>query len=292
MTAGSDLNSPRNNVLHFSSTVGTMNLTGRTALVIGGGSGVGRGVAQALDAAGMTLVVADLDLAGAETTCALLSDHAQAAQVDATDLPSLEHLARRLPALHLLVVTVGVLDMRPLDELTEAHWHWAWNLNVMTSVLAVQAFLPLLRRHPGSGIVLTGSGAGLSLPEPDPRSALYATTKHALTGYAGVLRAALAPEDIHVTLLVPSGVEGNLAATSARSRAALLGESVDELRGQQPAGRVLLPAAALGEQLVRGLEGNRTYVNNRGAAFHAALMEWLAGWHRDTVEPSVNLDGE
>ncbi|WP_019012212.1 SDR family oxidoreductase [Deinococcus aquatilis] len=260
--------------------------------MIGGGSGVGRGVAQALDVAGMTVIVADLDQASADTTCALLSAPTRSAQVDATNLSSLEHLARRLPELHLLVVTVGVLDMRPLDELTEAHWHWAWNLNVMTSVLAVQAFLPLLRRQPGAGIVLTGSGSGLAIREPDPLSALYATTKHALTGYAGVLRAALAPEGIHVTLLVPSGVEGNLAATSARSRAALLGESVDEVRGQQPAGRVLLPAAALGEQLVRGLEGERVYVNNRGAAFHAALMEWLDEWHHDTVESTVKLDGE
>lgn len=264
-----------------------MELTGRTALVIGAGSGVGRGVALALDRAGLSVIVADLDPVTAQQTGDLLSDRAQVVQVDATSQASLATLASRIPVLHLLVVTVGGIDVRPLDELTEAHWQWAWNLNVMTSVLAVRTFLPALRQQRGSGIVLTGSGSGLNLLDPDPNAALYATTKHALTGYAGVLRAALAPEGIQVTLLVPSGVEGNLAATSARSRTAALGEALDEARGQQPPGRRLLPAPAIGEALVRGLQENRIFVNNRGADFHAAMVEWLDEWQRNTVTAST-----
>lgn len=103
----------------------------------------------------------------------------------------------------------------------------------------------------------------------------------------------LAPEGIHATLLVPSGVEGNLAATSARSRVTLLSEAAHELRGQQPAARVLLlPAATFGKQLVCGLESNRADVNNHGAAVHAALTAWLDGWHRDTVQSAAKVDDE
>ncbi|WP_256566046.1 hypothetical protein [Deinococcus sp. QL22] len=40
------------------------------------------------------------------------------------------------------------------------------------------------------------------------------------------------------------------------------------------------------------LAGERVYVDNRGAAFHAALMKWLDEWHHDTVESTVELDGE
>ncbi|QSR30183.1 short-chain dehydrogenase [Nocardioides sp. S5] len=266
-----------------------MELEGRNALVIGAGSGIGRGIARSLVVSGMHVMAADVDLDAATETCVNLpaGGTATAAFVDATDCASLEALAARAYAgesLHLLVLTVGVLDMVPIDEIGDEQWRWAWDLNVMSHVRAVQVFLPLLRQGAPSAIVLTGSGSGLQLPAPDPLSALYATTKHALTGYFSVLREALAPEGIKVMLLVPSGVDGNLAVTSARSRAHHLGAAENAVRGQQPAGRVLVPASTIGDLVAHELREDRTYVSNRGAAFHQAMMDWLDEWKQDTTK--------
>ena len=263
-----------------------MELNGRLALVIGAGSGVGRGVAQALSHAGMQVTAADIDGDSVQKTCEGLPG-ARAFQVDATEQNSLQNLASAaFPAGHLdlLVVTVGVIDQLPIAEISEAQWQWAWNLNVMTSVRAVQVFLPLLRRGKPSAIVLTGSGAGLPLLERDPDSALYIATKHAQMGYGSVLRDALAPEGIRVVMLLPSGVEGNLAVTSAKSRAVHMGMNPTEVRGQQPAGRKLISPVEMGKLLVRGLQADASYVNNRGADFHEAMTEWLEKWKKDTVE--------
>lgn len=119
-----------------------MELNGRLALVIGAGSGVGRGAAQALAKAGMRVIAADIDEETARQTCEGLPQ-ARAFRVDATDSGSLEQLAAAaLPegVLDLLVITVGVIDQLPIEEITEEQWQWAWNLNVMTSVRAVKVF--------------------------------------------------------------------------------------------------------------------------------------------------------
>ena len=262
-----------------------MELRGRTALVVGAGSGVGRGVALALGEAGAQVVAADVDLKAARQTASQGREWGiHPAHVDATRRDSLAHLAATHVegALDLLVVTAGVIDSLPLQDTTDAAWQWAWEVNVMASVRVVETFLPSLRRAESPRIVLTGSGSGLLVPEPDPLAGLYNVTKHALVGYSETLREALRGESVGVTLLVPSGVEGDLAATSARSRAQHLGTEDATVRGGQPAGRVLLPAVDLGRQLVAGLQRDRDYVNNRGAVFAEAIREWVDTWENQT----------
>jgi NAD(P)-dependent dehydrogenase (short-subunit alcohol dehydrogenase family) len=247
-------------------------LDGRTAVVIGGGGGIGRGISLGLAGEGMRVVVADLDEQSARAVqreVASIGGVAVAAQVDATSRPSLTALVERstaqLDAVHLLCNTVGVITDRRLDAATDTDWAWFLEFNVMAIVRAVDVFLPALRaHHQPAHIVNTSSMAGLlALP---PRlvggihNGLYTTTKHALIGYCDMLRAELEPEGIGVSVLCPGLVAGNLSSTSARNRPERFGGPAPDPRAGRPPSPEAMPNEQVGPIVVRGIKDNRFYI--------------------------------
>ena len=128
------------------------------------------------------------------------------------------------------------------------------------------AFLPQLRAaRDEAHIVMTSSMAGLlALPPPmvgGIYNGLYTTTKHALIGYADMLRAELAPEGIGVSVLCPGLVAGNLSTTSARNRPPEFGGpmAAPERRGGTGMPSAM-PGADVGPIVVRGIRANRFYI--------------------------------
>ncbi len=199
-------------------------LTGMTAVVIGGGSGVGRGVCLGLAQKGLNVVVADIDTEAMHSVSdEIRTDGGKslAVETDSTDVGSLTRLAEYVISMYgqidILINTVGVILEKRLEDVTESDWSWVWKLNVMAQINAVNVFMPLLKRSGSAHIVLTGSGAGLQTPSASMALGAYTVTKHALTGYAKSLRNEVKEFDIKVSLLCPAGVEGNLASTSAKS---------------------------------------------------------------------------
>lgn len=239
------------------------NLAGRTAVVIGAGSGgIGTGIAEACGRAGMRVVVADIDAAGAERVAGSMVANGAAAigaQVDSTDRASLAALRDRAVAefgsVDFLSNNVGVVISGPLDTMTDGQWMWSLELNVMTIVRSVDVFLPALRAAGGdTHIAFTSSMAGIMRPFiPDMPVGLYAATKHALIGYGDCLRDELAPEGIGVTVLCPGPIATQLTATSARHRPARHGGGfVDDT--PMPDG---LDPHTVGDVLLRAVQGGR-----------------------------------
>lgn len=245
-------------------------LEGRAAVVIGGGSGVGRGIALALAGEGMKVAVADIHRESADAVRQEIADAggtAIAAQADATDRESLtalaEGVASELDGVHVLVGTVGAIVDRRLDAASDSDWAWLLEFNVMATVRAVDVFLPYLRAHDGPAhIVCTSSMAGLLALPPHVVggvfNGLYTTTKHALIGYCAMLRDELAAEDIGVSVLCPGLVEGNLGATSARNRPDRFGGPLPYDRGGMPP--TAMPNEEAGAVVVRGIKANRLYI--------------------------------
>jgi NAD(P)-dependent dehydrogenase (short-subunit alcohol dehydrogenase family) len=269
-------------------------LIGRVAVVVGGGSGIGRGIALGLATEGMRVVVADIDRASAEGVrdeIAGTGATATTAQVDGTDHASLRRLAESTVAqhgaVHVLSTNVGVVADRPLDTASEADWDWILEFNLLSAVRAVDVFLPHLRTSGAADgsthIVITASLAALlALPSVSGvHLGLYTATKHALLGYAECLRGELADEDIGVSLLCPGMVRSNLAATSARHRPARHGGPLPPPPAREPPG-TLMPPEAVGPVVVRGIKANRlhilTHLASRGLieARHAALVDDFA----------------
>ena len=268
-----------------------MELEGKTAVVVGGGGGIGRGVSLGLAAAGMRVVVADIEAGNAEAVAADIAGRGGqciAARVDATDRGSLDELAARATgefgSVHVLVNLVGVITNRRLDEATEAEWAWFFEFNVMAHVRANNVFLPYLRAHgEGAHIVNTSSMAGLLALGPALvggfNNGLYTTTKHALIGYCAMLRMELEPEGIGVSVLCPGLVAGNLTATSSRNRPARFGGPMTNQREGAPMNPAAMPAELVGPIVARAIAANRFYIfthADRGAmvdARHAQVLD-------------------
>ena len=249
-------------------------LFGRIAVVTGGGSGIGRGLALGLAAEGMTVAVADLQLSGAEAVAAEIGSaggSAFALLVDVTSVESLAALAKEVAAraggVNLLCANAGVLArVGPLADHTLEDWEYTLSVNVLGIVKTVDAFLPFLReRAPDAHIVTTASLGGIVSEVRAPIGA-YTASKYACVGYSEMLRAELAGEGIGVSVLCPGVVASNLMGTSAENRPEAFGPQADPRltpeRGGNDAARLAdfaMPAEDVGPIVVRAIRANRLH---------------------------------
>ena len=252
-------------------------LNGRVAVVTGGGSGIGRGIAFGLGAEGMTVAVADIQRASAEAVAAEIESaggRAIGIRVDVTSVESLAaaatEVAARTGGVNLLCANAGVLArVGPLADHTTGDWEYTLSVNVMGVVKTVAAFLPALRESaPDAHIVTTASLGGLVSDVRAPIGA-YVASKYACVGYSEMLRAELEPEGIGVSVLCPGVVASNLTLTSASNRpdafgeqaapqlAAVGGTAGDEAP-QFPA--YAMAAEEVGPIVIRAIRANRFHV--------------------------------
>lgn len=247
-------------------------LDGKTAVVIGGGGGIGRGISLGLAAENMNVVVADIELDAARAVSdeiAARNGRSIATRVDATSVDSLGELVATATAayggVNVLSNNVGVILNRPLETASEAEWAWFFEFNIMALVRANNVFLPTLRASGSEAhIVNTSSMAGLLALPPDQvggfNNGLYTTTKHALIGYLDMLRMELAPEHIGVSVLCPGLVAGKLSQTSVRNRPDRFGGPMQPQGAGSSANPHAMPNEQVGPIVVKGIKGNRFYI--------------------------------
>ena len=145
---------------------------GRTAVITGGGSGIGEALAWRFAYAGMNLVIADIEAASAERVSGALrvAGHAAIAlQTDVADGASVERLAERSEAVYgsveLLCNNAGVVPSgrhRAVWEYPLEDWRWALDVNLMGVLHGLRSFVPRMLAHgQPAHIVNTASVAGL-----------------------------------------------------------------------------------------------------------------------------------
>jgi NAD(P)-dependent dehydrogenase (short-subunit alcohol dehydrogenase family) len=251
-------------------------LKGRVAVVTGGGSGIGRGLALAFGAEGMTVAVADIQKSNAEAVAAEIGAAGGSAfgiAVDVTSAPSLAAAAKEIGAraggVNLLCANAGVLArIGSLADHSIEDWEYTLSVNVMGVVKTVDAFLPALRqRAPDAHIVNTASLGGLVAEVRAPLGA-YIASKYACVGYSEMLRLELADEGIGVSVLCPGVVASNLTQTSAENRPGAFGEqAAPELAAMGGAGAAAAQLAAqamaaedVGPIVIRAIRANRLHV--------------------------------
>ncbi len=203
-------------------------LSGKVAVVTGGGSGIGQGMVVAFAQAGMHVVIADIDLPAAEKVAAeasALGVKALAVATDVTKRGSVEALAERvygeLGAAHLLCNNAGVAVFGQLDAMTDHDWRWVLDVNLEGVVNGLQAFLPRMKAQSGEKhIVNTASVAGIAA---FAGLGVYVATKYAVVGISESLRAEGESYGLGVSVLCP-GVVRTRIFESERIRPAALGE--------------------------------------------------------------------
>ena len=191
---------------------GLPELQGKVAVVTGGASGIGRGIATALKAEGMTVVIADVEQRALEATAAELG--VEGIRTDVSDLESVENLAKevcnRHGTVHVVCNNAGIGGSAPISGLKMSDWRWTVGVNLWGVIHGVQVFLPILRANADGGhIVNTSSMAGLRVT---PGIGAYTVTKFAVVGLSEVLAEELAEEwpSVGVSVLCPALVRTNI----------------------------------------------------------------------------------
>ena len=243
-------------------------LDGRTAVVTGGGSGIGRALVLALAEAGMQVVVADIEAASAQVVAGEATKYGRDAIAIATDVAdraSVQALAdasfERFGAVHVLCNNAGVFVMGPVTDMIVEDWEWILSVNVMGVVHGIHAFLPRMLAQGAPGHILnTASVASFG------GGGIYGMSKSAVLSISETLHAELEPAGIGVTALCPGNVSSHILGAQ-RNRPERYGRLADE-----PFGRISdygLDPIPVGRRAVEAIRANELYA-----------FAFPAGWER------------
>jgi NAD(P)-dependent dehydrogenase (short-subunit alcohol dehydrogenase family) len=181
----------------------------RTALVTGGGSGLGAAIASHLAGAGARVVLAGRRATALEETAAWIGPAARAEVCDVTDPDSVEALAGRLgdEEISIVVNNAGVPGpVAPLVEIRPEEWDDVFAVNVRGTYLVCRAFLPAMLARGDGDVVNVASVSG---KRPLTRRTPYCASKTAVLGLTSTLAFETGPAGVRVNALSPGPVEGD-----------------------------------------------------------------------------------
>ncbi len=208
------------------------NVDGQVAVITGGASGIGFGFARSFGAAGMKLMLGDIEAAALATAEADLSSAGYDVEtfvVDVTDAAAVDAFAdatySRFGAAHLICNNAGVVERHEAWGSLE-DWKWVIDVDLWGVIHGVHSFVPRMREAGAPGhIVNTASTAGI-LGFPGISS--YVAAKHAVVGLSQSLFHEFAMENspLGVSVLCPGVVDTNINS-STRNRPGVDPATVD-----------------------------------------------------------------
>jgi 3-oxoacyl-[acyl-carrier protein] reductase len=245
----------------------------RTALVTGGGHGIGRAIADAFAEAGADVVVLDRDGAAAAATVAALQarhpgDHV-AFEVDVRDAAVIDRsvagICSRFGSIEVLVNNAGIYPNTPVVEMAEEEWDAVFDVNVKGMFLVSRAVArTMIDRRVAGRIINISSGAAES---GRIGAAHYCASKAAVGMFTRVLALELAPHGIAVNAVGPGLIEVPDANLSE--------EYVRELVASTPMGRIGQPedvaraVVYLASPMATYITGTTLFVDGGGLAGRA-----------------------
>jgi 3-hydroxybutyrate dehydrogenase len=211
-----------------------MTLDGRTAVVTGGASGIGRACALRLAEEGATVVVLDRDGPAAEAVAAQIGGGSRAVTADLTDLDVIDTL--EIDA-DIIVNNAGIQRVAPIEEFPPEAFSLMMRLMVEAPFRLVRHFLPGMYQRGWGRIVNISSVHGVRASE---FKVAYVTAKHALEGLSKVIALEGAAHGVTSNCVNPAYVRTPLVDQQITAQASLHG--IDE---QQVIERIMLAPAAL-----------------------------------------------
>jgi len=191
-----------------------MKLKDRVAVVTGSGSGIGRACALAFAEAGASVVVADINLSGAEETVQQIlraKGKAVACQVDVSNPESVSALAQRTikeySHINVLVNNAAVQVNKTIADTTFEEWNKQMSINVGGVFLCSKEFLPHLQKTRGNIINMSSVNAYFV----EPMCAGYCATKAAIVGLTKAMAIDHGKDGIRVNCICPGYIDAGLA---------------------------------------------------------------------------------
>ncbi|WP_434568571.1 SDR family oxidoreductase [Pseudomonas sp. Z3-8] len=225
-----------------------LHFSGKTVLVTGGAQGIGRAIVEGFAWRGARVVIADLDLAGAEAVSSDLRasgypvDAMGADLADATAITQMiAELEQRTGRLDVLVHNAGYFPLTPFAEITPAVLERTLAVNLSALFWLTQAALPMFRRQGQGCVLVTSSVTGPRVAYPGLSH--YAASKAGVNGFIRNAALELAAENIRV-----NGVEPGMIATAAMAN---LGDAQvnHDIARRVPLGRLGKPSDIAGAML-------------------------------------------
>jgi NAD(P)-dependent dehydrogenase (short-subunit alcohol dehydrogenase family) len=284
---------PRIPVLTERNIPGFANIEGKVAIVTGGASGIGRGMAEELIQRGAQVIIADIEEAALCDAAAEIG--AIGIRTDVSDRVSMQGLRDavigRFGTLHILCNNAGVAPVGKISDMTVNDWTWILGVNLWGCIHGVELFLPImLRNEAGGHMINTASMGGLFVA---PNLGGYCVTKYAVVGLSETLALELAADKskVGVTVLCPGHVATKITS-STRNRASGLepsllrdagveetGEALAAIQPSSPreAGRIAVEAMVRGDLYATTNPQFFAFVKDRFDALERALGPPAAG---------------
>ncbi len=237
----------------------------KVAFITGAASGMGLGMARAFSAAGMKVMLGDiqkdpLDAAVAELKG--LGRDVAGVVVDVTDRDSVFAAAQAtvdaFGKVHVCVNNAGVGADGSAEDTSEKNWRWTIDVNMWGVVWGLQAFMPLIKEHgEGGHVINTASMAGMFSWK---NLSAYNASKYAVVAMSETAMAEHTDDNIGVSVLCPGVVNTNLG-TSARNRGDDYGGSTDKKSEQMVAMlKKGLNPDVVGEQVLEAIIDDQPYI--------------------------------
>jgi NAD(P)-dependent dehydrogenase (short-subunit alcohol dehydrogenase family) len=214
----------------------TFPLKGKIAVITGGASGIGRAIAEAFAAKGVTVAVADLQLDAAKDFAAQLGNGATAHLCDVTSTESIATAVNEIYAAHksvdILVNSAGIVALAPAENIEKSAWDITMAVNLSgTFFMSQEVGKRMLERGSGKIINLASQAGSVSLHE----HVAYCASKFGVIGVTKVLASEWAGRGVTVNSISPTVVLTELG------KKAWDGEKGDALKKLIPTGRFALP---------------------------------------------------
>lgn len=191
-----------------------LSLSGKTAIVTGASSGIGRAIAERFGAAGAHVVLAGRTRAAMEETAKGITESGGQASVVAVDVRDLKQVRdlvegalRDTGRLDIMVNNAGVSYPAPIADADPEHWRAMLETNVLALLVGSQAAIRAMRQCGAEGFIVNIS----SIAAQRRDSGVYGSTKHAVDCISATLRSELENDTIRVVNVMPGAIATNFA---------------------------------------------------------------------------------
>lgn len=260
---------------------------GSTAIITGGGSGIGRALAAAVVARGGYVYLADVDLAAARSAASQIGDQASALQLDVRDGDAfkkcVESVVKQRSRLDYLFNNAGMGIAGEAFEIPLPAWERIIDVNIRGAVNGVAAAYPVMVKQGAGHIINTASLAGLG---PSPLLAPYSMTKHAIVGLSASLRIEAAAYGVRVSVLCPASVETPMLDAGPPADIANMPWKPDVRRFLTKLAGPPYPADKFAAEALRGIDRNAATIVIPGRA----RLVWYLGRLSPGLVEKVSLD--